>query len=524
MPAIDYEDDGYPKSLSNTWETMNANKNDIEARNEEYARWTVPSICPEDASGDQNPRQGNVAIGARLVNSLANRVVDVMFPSDRPFFSLPMTPKSERELVKEHGGDKEAAGKEMLVIRQMTEGVVNDAMRIMDLTSYRPVAVEAVKHAIITGGCILRRHDDNLRSVYGIKNYACMRDTRGVLTAAILRDSKTFSSLTKEHQDMLETIAPGKYKQDAPITLYTYFERTSENTWITCQGLDDQVLDGSKDTHDNENLPIIDITWSLQSGDNYPRGLVEENQVLFGNIDVTSLAIIDMFGIAADTKFLVNPASMLDVDELNSAPRGSYHAGIPGDVEAVGFKHRAEMEVLINQVQSWERQLAQVFLLMSAVTRDAERVTAEEIRGQARELESAFGGLYSKLALVWQKKEAMYVVNQLRLEDDALADVDVVVTTGLESLSREGQLDALRLAIADLQMMDTVPEDLRAAIDVRSFAEFVFTNRGVNFGQFVKSKDVIAAEQKAAQEREQQMMQQQSQMDAASKAAAAATK
>ena len=44
------------------------------------------------------------------------------------------------------------------------------------------------------------------------------------------------------------------------------------------------------------------------------------------------------------------------------------------------------------------RRLGAAFLLNTAVTRDAERVTAQEIRMQAQELESSLGGVYSRLA------------------------------------------------------------------------------------------------------------------------------
>jgi hypothetical protein len=509
-----------PDDLSKQWMVMNGNKGDVETRCEMYARWTIQYICPETGQENSEIRKGNVGIGARLVNNLANRVVDVMFPSDRPFFSLPLTPEANRELLEEHGGDKEAAGKEMLAIRGITERVVEEGMRSLDLTAYRPMAVDVVKHAIVTGGCIVRRHEDNLRTIYGIKNYAAYRDMRGQLSAVIMRDAKSFSNLSKDHQDILRARWPSKYKDDSEVVLYTYFERQHANQWVGVQGLDDIVIEETFDTYDNVTLPVMDIVWNLAAGDSYPRGLVEDNSVLFHNVDVTTEAILDLIGIASDIKFLVNPASMLDVDELNSSDRGSYHAGLPDDVAAVEFKHRAELAQLMEQVAQWERQLAQIFLLMTSVTRDAERVTAEEIRAQARELESAFGGLYSKLALSWQKREAEYIIHTMDLSASGLDSVDVVVTTGLESLSREGQLEALRLAIADLQMLDAVPEDVRAAMDVRAFSEFVFTNRGVNFGQFIKSKEQIQADQQAQMQQEQAMMAQQGAVQAASQAAA----
>lgn len=514
---------GYPVDLSAVWTALNANKSNAERRAEQYALWTIPSICPRDTGADNSDEKANVAIGAQLVNSLSNRVVDIMFPSDRPFFALPLTPKARRSILAEMGGDTTKAAKTEMQLKKVSEAYINDAMRTFDLTRYRPVAIEAIKHAIITGGCIMKRHDDGLRSVYGIKDYAAYRDTRGVLMSVILRDSKTYAGLTLEQQTMLRAIH-GNTKPPAEVTLYSYFERESANVWKVCQGIDQLVLNETKDTRTDTNVQILDITWTLRRGDNYPRGLVEDSAVTFHNIDVVTLAQLDMIGMLADVKYLVDPASGLDVDELNSSPRGSYHASNGKDpVSAIEFKHRAELETLMRQVELWERQLAQVFLLMSGSTRDAERVTAEEIRAYARELESSFGGLYSKLALSWQQKEAEYLLSTLPPRE-GMGDMDVAVTTGMESLSREGQMDALRVAIGDLQMLEAVPEEVRAAMDARAFAEFVFTNRGIAGEQFMKTQEQIQAEQQQVMANEASMMAEQSKNNVAEQAAIAGAK
>lgn len=507
------------RDLKTVWTTMEALRGDLLDRCRVYASWTIPSICQQEGQTDTSEqRKSSVVGGAQLVNHLANRIVDTMFPTDRPFFTLPLTPKADRELDKEHGGDAVAKGKAILEIKKATAQVENDAMRNLNLTAYRPVAVEAVKHAIVTGGAIIHRSDDGERTVYGIEDYCASRDMRGKLNKVILRDTKLYQDLDEDTKEDLEKQNPRSYTDNTVVEIFTMYQRTGK-TWKSRQGADALVLAGSEDSYDDKDFPCLDLTWNLSRGESYPRGLVEDHSVTFHNIDVVTEAIIDLIGIAADIKFLVNPGSVLDISELNASERGSYHLGVKDDITSPEFKQRAELEVMRAQVSEWFRMLSQAFLLNSGTVRDAERVTAEEIRAYARELESAFGGLYSKLALNWQQREADYLIATLNLPDYNLDEFDVVVATGLESLSREGQLDALRLAIADLAMLEGVPEDIRATIDKRAFTEFIFTNRGVMLAQFVLSAEQLQKQQEEVQKQQQQAMQQQGQNDVAVNAA-----
>ncbi len=494
--------------LPSTWGQMQTDKNDLENRCEQYALWTVPYICPEDNTQTQEKVRSNVAMGARVVNHLSNRIVDVMFPNDRPFFSMPPTPKFKRELRRELGDeedDGQATAKALGRLSKVTNDVIEDSMREFDLTSYRPIAIEAVKHAIISGGCMVRRYNDNKRSVYGIKDYSVTRDARGDMTAVMLKDTKKYQSLSKSMQELLEGYTPDKYSSTGEVTIYSYFERCSEDVWVGVQSIEKYILPDTLDTYSNVTLPVFDINWNLARGETYPRGLVEDHVTLFHNIDVTTEAIIDLIGLAADIKFLVNPGSGLNVEELNRAARGTYHSGQSGDVTTIEFQHRAELSVLIDQVAAWERQLAQIFLLSSGSVRDAERVTAAEIRTFTRELESAFGGLYSKLALVWQRREAEWLLQQVDIADydkELSQDFDVVITTGVESLSREGQLDSFRLAINDLQLLDQIPEDTRARMDINGIAEFLFDQRGLDFTRFLLTDEQFQAVQQQQQQQQ----------------------
>ena len=151
----------------------------------------------------------------------------------------------------------------------------------------------------------------------------------------------------------------------------------------------------------------------------------------------------------------------MDLAALNAAPRGTYWPGNADDISVPEMRARGDLATINELISKWEGELSQAFLLSSV--RDAERVTAAEIRMIANELESAFGGLYSQLAQSWQQREAEYAISKVDFEAEIGKDsstFEVLVTTGLESLSREGQIDNLRLAIGDLQMMEAVPEDM----------------------------------------------------------------
>lgn len=511
------------EDLANTWEVLDGRKGDLIARCEQYAMWTVPSVCPMDNEDGAEQSKGNVSIGARLVNHLSNRIVDTMFPSDRPFFTLPLSLEAEKRLTEDLGEDE--MNKYISEIRKATAAVENAAMRKLNLTAYRPVAVQAVQHQIVTGNALIHRTDDGKRTVYGVKDFCITRDVKGTPLTAILKDSKKFASLPKTLQGRLKE-KRADYKSDTDVVLYTYYYKEN-NKWHRIQGVDTYVIQETRKSYKDADVPILPLTWNLSRGESYGRGLVEDEAVTFHNVDVTTLAMLDLIGFAADLKFLVDPSSQLDIDEWNNSPRGSYQPGRKDDISVPDFPKRIEIELMQRAISEWQRDLAQSFLLNSAGVRDAERVTAEEIRFYARELESAYGGLYSRLALDWQQKEAEYLISQIDFSvhsDSGLQTFDVVVTTGLESLSREGQLDNLRLAVGDLQMLDAVPEDLRAVINKRKFAEFVFTNRGVKLAEFVYTEEEMQAQQQAAQQAQQQAMQQQTEQAVAQEAGKSAVR
>lgn len=491
------------QDLETLWLQMQEEKGDLETRSEEYARLTLPYLCAPAGSEGSEQLRGAVAIAPRLVNHLANRIVDTMFPGDRPFFTVTLTPETRAKIRDEAGEEAETQFAE--TVRTETALVEQAGMRKMGLTAYRPVAVEAVKHLIAIGNTLIRRMEDNKRIAYGIRDYCVRRRIDGAPYEVLLRDSKKFEGLSEEYQARILEVHPNTKAED-PVILFTHYKFDGKR-WGETQAVRNVHLRTGKRYKANA-CPVLPLAWSLTRGENYARGLVEDHITTFHNVDVCSIALLEMVGVMADVKWLVDPGSGLDVVALNKAPRGSYHAGRKDDITTPEGARRLEIGALRDIISGWERELAQSFLLNSSTTRDAERVTAEEIRFVANELESAFGGLYSRLALEWQQHEADYVVAHLDFNTEvggALTLFDVVITSGLESLSRQGQLANLRYAIADLSVLDGVPEEIRQSINPAKFAAFVFTNHAVRHREFMFTADEMKANQEAAIKQQEQL-------------------
>jgi hypothetical protein len=96
-----------------------------------------------------------------------------------------------------------------------------------------------------------------------------------------------------------------------------------------------------------------------------------------------------------------------------------------------------------------------VFLIFQP--RQAERVTAEEIRRLTEELESLLGGVYSLLSEELQKPLVKTVYEKLKKEGKIPPfpdDIKLVITTGFEALSKTAALNklfTLLQAIAPIQ-------------------------------------------------------------------------
>lgn len=489
-------------TLAQRWKKLEGKKSTILSRCEQYARFTIPALFPPVNSNTENAElQGtNDSIGAKCVNHLSNKVVTTLFRPQGPFFRLRVGAMHRKIIQAAVGDDQTAVADAVALVEKELNDVEQQAIERQDMVSYRPAATMAAKLLVTTGNAMMYHPEKGPVQVFSLRDYCIVRDLSGEVIEIMTREEKAYETFHPDVQVQLRVFKTNRqdYKDHDNVVVYTQIRLEDDGKFHVKQHADNIELDIGQVFYPKEKLRWVPLTWNLIRGEDYGRGLVEEYSATFNALEVYNGSLINLAGIMGDLKFLVNPASLVDVVALNSSKAGSYHAGREGDVTAVETKKQNDAQFILSMIEKNERQLAQAFLMNSANIRDAERVTTEEIRLIANELETSNGGVYSRMALQWQVPTANILLADMKF-DGAKWGIKPQIITGMDSLSRQGELETLRLFIGDLTMLDAVPEDVRAVIDAMKFVAYVGQARQVDYTKFLKTPEQMQQDRASQQ-------------------------
>lgn len=144
------------------------------------------------------------------------------------------------------------------------------------------------------------------------------------------------------------------------------------------------------------------------------------------------------------------------------------------------------------------QRLERAFMLASSVQRDAERVTAEEIRAMIGELEQGLGGVYSVLAEELQRPLIVTVLNKMsmrkKLPTLPKGVVSPRIITGIEGLGRASDFNKLILLIRTLQENLGQPAVLQW-LNIAAFMKRTATAIGVDITGLLKTQEQVQMEQ-----------------------------
>lgn len=500
-------------SLQHRWDQLDAKKSSLKTRSEQYARWTLPFLFPEQTgTADTSERQlSNDSIGARSVNHLSNKVVTTLFRPQGPFFRLTLSQEQQKKIKALTQGEDQAAIAELTSkIDTELQNTERESMEYLDMVAYRPQATIAAQLLIATGNGLVYHPEGKPVQVYNLRDYCVVRDLAGVVIEIMTRECKAFETFHPDVQAMLRTKKSNDYEDSTDVIVYTQIKLHDDGKFYATQEAGLVSLDTKGASWPRDVLPWIPLTWTLVRGEDYGRGLVEDYAGAFHAIEVFTQSLINLAGVMGDLKFLVNPASMVDVNALNNSPSGSYHSGKEGDVVAIQLNKTSDANFIVTMIERYEKQIAQAFLLNSTLTRNAERVTAEEIRLHANELEMSVGGIYSRLALQWQKPTAYITLDHIKF-NGLSQGIKPQIITGMDSLSRQGELENVVQWLNSLSLLNNVPEDMRGVIDPLKFAAYMATNLQVEHNEFLFTQSQL----EARQQQQQAMLAQQEQAKAA---------
>lgn len=252
-----------------------------------------------------------------------------------------------------------------------------------------------------------------------------------------------------------------------------------------------------------ETLPYRALVWRLPVGQDYGVGRVEETCNDLVSHETLSEALTDGAILASTFRWLVDPTAMTKAEDLTQASNGAAIPGSKGDVDIVF----ANIGQQLNTVQAidaeFTRRIGAAFLMNSAITRDAERVTAEEIRIQAQELETGLGGVYSHLALDIQRPLAVWLLKTAKVKIEG-SQIEPVIVTGLDALSRSADLDNLMRFLGLLGSLDGLSSVVRSNLRLNSIITTLAAGCGIDRGKYIVSEEEAQARLQAEMAAQQQ--------------------
>ena len=205
------------------------------------------------------------------------------------------------------------------------------------------------------------------------------------------------------------------------------------------------ILAGSQSTAPKNASPWLVLRFNTVDGEDYGRGRVEEFIGDLRSLDGLSQALVEGASVASKVVFLVSPSATTKPGTLAKAGNGAIIQGRPEDVGVVQVGKTADFATAANLAAQLEKRILEAFLVMNV--RNAERVTAEEVRLTQLELEQSLGGLFSLLTvefLIPYLNRTLLILqrtNQIpRLPKDV---VRPKIVAGINSLGRGQDNEAL---------------------------------------------------------------------------------
>jgi hypothetical protein len=192
-------------------------------------------------------------------------------------------------------------------------------------------------------------------------------------------------------------------------------------------------------------------------------------------------------------------------------------------VSTLQVQKAADFRVALETMRMINDRLGAAFLLNSSVQRSAERVTAEEVRFMAQELETALGGVYSILSQEFQLPLINLLLNSLQKQGKMPKmpkdSVKPTVVTGIEALGRGQDLNKLAAFLQYLQPLG--PEVIQSEMNLGDYIDRLAASLGIDTSGLIKSDEQKQQEQMMQQQMMQQQMLEQAGMGALQRAAPA---
>ena len=461
---------------------------------------TIPSLLVNEGHSPSTilhtPYQ---SIGAEGVNNLSSKLLLSLLPPNSPFFRLVIDDAELEQLVSDKRGEVEET---LAKIERMVQQEI-------EVRALRVPISEALKQLIVAGNVLVYLPENEQMRVFKLDKYVVKRDSMGNVLKIIVKETMSPLSLPDKAKHLVSETDEDEIPKTS-IDLFTCVKWTGRN-WKIHQEIEGKIVPGSEGSFPKNKNPFIALRFTHIDGEDYGRGFVEEYIGDLKSLETLTKAIVEGSAAASKVLFLVRPNGTTRMKTLADSPNGAIVMGDANDVSTLQLQKSADFRVAQETIRTLSERLSRVFLMNSSVRRQAERVTAEEIRIAYQELEIALGGVYSILSQEFQLPLVQLIMNKMKKEkklppfpDDSLKPM---VITGVEALGRGQDLNELAGFLQHLSPLG--PETVMRELNVNEYINRLAASLGIESKGLIKSEEQKQQEAQAQQEQMEQMQEQQ---------------
>lgn len=481
------------RTAAEHYKSLSVNRQTCLDKARECSRLTVTGLIPSEGQNEHYYlHQPYTSVGTKCVNILTARLMLALFPANIPFFQFRLDVKAENALQAEQPDKLETA-------RQKMADIGRDVFNAMQAANIRQTLSEILRHLIVAGNVLLHTDDEGRGKLYRIDQYVLKRDNFGKFMSIVVVDAVYPSSLPEEVQVVCRLKESGvDPKNEKQVSLYTVIERKGERVeqWQEINGVE---VPDSRGVVAFENCGWLPLRWRDVPGSDWGAGLCGDYLGDLLSLDDLSGAIVHAAAEASRVVHLVDPASGLRTRDLAKAKSGAYLYGRATDVTSLALNKSQDLSVVQQMIGEYTRRLNDAFLSAKDSIRNAERVTAEEIRLVGEELETALGGVYTVLAEELQLplvRRFQFLALKAGEIPPLPKEIKPVIQTGFEALGRQADTNVLRQWIGDIAQM--IPQGV-ATLKADALIRRLANSYGVeNPDSLIKSAEEQQAETAAA--------------------------
>ena len=491
-------------------------------RGRQCSELTIPTLIPENShTPSQDFYSPFQSVGSRGVNNLASKLLLLLLPPNQPFFRLAIEGKAKQQ-VDEQPQVKTAIEKSLAKIER-------EVMSKIEALAIRVPIFEALKQLIVGGNVLCHIPKKGTVRVFPLNQFVCQRDGEGNVIEIVVKESISVLSLDDDVRELvIERMSKEEVQSETMCDLYTHIYKLNDKKFYVCQEVHGVKIPKSIGEHNADALPWLPLRMVRIDGESYGRSYCEEYIGDLKSLEGLSQAMVESSAASAKMVFMVKPNSTTKKRDIAVSRNGDIITGNKDDVSVLQAEKFYDLQTVDKSIGRIEERLQYAFLLNTAIQRQAERVTAQEIRYMANELETAMGGIYSLLSQELQLPLVQLLMDRMGSKNEIpklpKGSVRPTIITGVEALGRGNDLQKLSEFVGQVAQLAQIYPQAAQLLNVGDLVERLATGHGIDTEGLIKSPEQLQQEQMAQQQQQMQQQMMDTAQDVAPKVADNATK